>query len=529
VDRLSTLAAVRWRVAMRSGGRRWLVAVVLPALTLLSAATSVVVFFGIRVVQRAEPRLVAPLLSAAATALGLIWVFSPLLRGSAASGGPDLARLVHFPISPPSLVASSLLTRLLQPTVLVLVPPAIVLGLALVGPTAVLLPVLVALLLVLALVVASGELVGILLHALSRRRRLRDRVLLAGVALGLLLGFVPLILLGGGAAPLVRGVRELLARDVFALSPFAWGARAAVHAARGEADAYVASLGAAALALAGALALSTTLVQRMYRGELDLGRDETTDGVSSRAPLPGPVGAIIEKDLRMAWRDPRHRTIVLTGAATPLALLVLLWLGSAGRVTPGPLLVAASLLGVSTLGSNALALERRGVARLLGFPVDRFSIFVAKNTSALLLRTPAVMVIGAATTLLVGLRFVPAVLGVLWLTQLLAAAAENHLAVLLPLAVRAPGRHRPAPGWAACGLVVAAATVVATAVAVAVSLPFAFLIWLPHLLGEHRLWILTLPLALAGAVAVYGLVTEAAAALLARREPDLVARLLDEE
>jgi ABC-2 type transport system permease protein len=529
VDRLSALAAVRWRLAMRSGGRRQPVAVVLPALTLLSAAISVVVFVGIRFAERAEPQLLAPLLSAAATALGLVWVLSPLLTGVTTTDAPDLARLVHLPISPPRLVTSSLLARLLQPTVLALMAPAIVLGLALVGPTVVLLPVLLGLLLVLALVVASGELVGILLHALSVRRRLHDRVLLAGVALGLLLAFVPLALLGGGAAPLARGVRELLARDVFALSPFAWGARAAVYAARGDADACLGGLGAAVLALAAALALSTALVQRMYRGELDLGTDETTDGVSSHAPLPGAVGAIIEKDVRMAWRDPRHRTIVFSGAVTPLALLVLLWLGSAGHLTLGPLLVAASLLGASTVGSNALSLERRGLVRLLGSPADRFSIFVAKNTSALLLRTPTVMIVAAATALLVGLRLVPAVLALLWLTQLLAAAADNHLAVLTPSPSRAPGRHPRAPRSAASGLVAALATVVATVLALAVSLPFAFLIGLPHLLGEHRLWVLTLPLALAGAAAVYALLTAAAAALLARREPDLVARILDEE
>jgi len=59
--------------------------------------------------------------------------------------------------------------------------------------------------------------------------------------------------------------------------------------------------------------------------------------------------------------------------------------------------------------------------------------------------------------------------------------------------------------------------------ALAVSAPFAFLAWLPHLLGAPWLWAATLPLALAGAAGVYFMLTSGAARLLQRREPDLIA------
>jgi hypothetical protein len=65
--------------------------------------------------------------------------------------------------------------------------------------------------------------------------------------------------------------------------------------------------------------------------------------------------------------------------------------------------------------------------------------------------------------------------------------------------------------------------------ALAASSPFAFLVWLPHLLGEPWLWAATLPLALAGAAAVYFMATSGAARLLLRREPELLARLRGEE
>ena len=68
----------------------------------------------------------------------------------------------------------------------------------------------------------------------------------------------------------------------------------------------------------------------MYRGELDLGAPGT-DGTDarSRAILPGPIGALLEKDLRIVWRDPRQNAVVLSVLVSPLALvaLVLLCLG----------------------------------------------------------------------------------------------------------------------------------------------------------------------------------------------------------
>lgn len=534
MDRLIALVLVRWRLDLRAvtGQRVRLLAlfVAVPGLILLSAAGSFVVFAGVRFLESTRPELTLPVLSAGATALGLLWALSPLLAGMALTETHDLDRLLHFPIPLPTLVVSSLLANLLQSTVLALVPPLFFLGLAVAGPGGAILPAAFGLALALAFVVASGQLVGLVLHALSRHRHLHDRLLFVGVALGLLLSFLPLLLMSGAAAPLGRLARELLVRDVFALSPFAWGFRAAVHAGRGEADAFFGLALAAVLAVGALLALSTALVQRLYRGELDLGEGARRGTLGrSRVFLKGPVGALVEKDLRMVWRDPRQKAIILSGLVTPLILLVLVWHGSAGHVGPVPLLALASFAGLSTLGSNAFALERRGLPLLLGFPVERLLVLVGKNASALLLRVPAVLMIGAATALLAGFRFVPAVLVILWLTQLLAAAADNYLAVLFPIPVPAPGRNQDAPTSGSRGLGLAFMTMLAMVGALALSSPFAFLAWLPHLLEDHRLWVLTLPLSLAGAVGLYGLLTAGASALLMRREPDLLARVLGEE
>jgi ABC-2 type transport system permease protein len=529
-----TLAILRWRLDVRatlgSRGRFLASLLVVAGLVFLSVVASTFVLGGVRFMESAQPALTLPLLSAVATVLGVLWALSPLLGGVTLTETHDLERLLHYPVPLATLVASSFVASAVQLTVLAMLPPLLGLGLALAGPGPALLAALLGLALTLALVVASGHLVGIVLHALSRDRRLHDRVLFAGLAVGLLLSFLPLVLMSGAGAALGRVTAELLARDVFALSPYAWGVRAAVHAGRGEADAFLGWAGAAAMGVAAVLALSTALVQRMYRGELNVG-EGPGDGATlrSRAVLPGPIGALLEKDLRMAWRDPRQKAVVLTGLVALLVLLVVVWQGLAGPARPGVLLGLASFAGLSTLGSNALALERRGLALLLGFPVDRFSVFLAKNASTLLLRAPAVVMIAAGSAFLVGPRFVPAVVAVLWVTQLLAAAGDNFVAILFPVPVPAPGKNPNAPTSGMRGLAVALTTTFAMAAVLVLSFPFAFLAWLPYLLADHRLWTLTLPLALAGALAVYGMLTAGAAAFLARREPDLLARVLGEE
>ena len=79
------------------------------------------------------------------------------------------------------------------------------------------------------------------------------------------------------------------------------------------------------------------------------------------------------------------------------------------------------------------------------------------------------------------------------------------------------------------GLGGAAVAIGALFAALAVSSPFAFLVWLPHLLGARWLWLATLPLALAGAAGTYFMLTSLAARLVLRREPELVARAAGSE
>lgn len=532
MDRLIALLLLRFRLDARAviGARSRLLGllVAVPALALFSLAAAFLAATLARLLERAHPDLTLPALSALAATLGLSWAFSPLLAGLQATETHDLGKLLHYPVPLPTLVASSLLANVAQPMVLAQVPPLVALALGLAGPGPGFLLAASGLFLSLALALAAGQAVALGLHALSRHRRWSDRALTLGIVLGLALSLLPLLYLGGGPAAR-RFVLWLLHRDAFAAVPFAWGARAAVHAARGELGAFVAWTVLGVAAVAATVGASVAIARRLYRGELDLGDGSTRDARPARILLPGRVGALVEKDLRTAWRDPRLKAVVFGGVIGPLLVAVALWQGAGERLTPGVMLALGSFAGLGVLGSNAFALERQGLGLLFGFPVDRFLLLLGKNLGSMALRVPGAAVLALATALTVGPAFLPAVVVLVLLTQVVASAVDNYVSILAPIPVPRAGADPSAPSSGVRGLGGAALALAALLVSLVASAPFAFLVWLPHLLRVPVLWAATLPLALAGAAGVYFMLTSGAARVLQRREPELVARAAGSE
>jgi ABC-2 type transport system permease protein len=244
--------------------------------------------------------------------------------------------------------------------------------------------------------------------------------------------------------------------------------------------------------------------------------------------LPGALGALIEKDLRSAWRDPALKATLFMGLVGPLIFLV--FVSQAGSAETGTaILLLGSFVGLTGLGSNAFGFERRGVALLMGFPIDRFRLLLGKNLAALLYRLPGVLVLLAAGVFLAPLGYLPAAATIALATLLIAAAADNYLSILFPVAVPAPGKN-PYSGPSAGGRGFAAFALTAALIPgiLVVAGPFTFLAWLPVLLEWPRLWWGTLPLALSGAAAGYALLVAGAARLLAHRESGLLERILEE-
>ena len=534
MDRLIALVGLRLRLELRalSRARERAMGLLLmvPGLLMFAAAGSFVVFFGVRGLAGAAPDAVLPALSAGATVLGLFWVLSPLLTGVAFSEAHDMSRLLHFPIPLRTLAASSLLANLAQPMALAAVPILVSLALAVAGAGPLFPAALLGAVLTFVFILAAAQVGGLVLHGLARRRRFRDLALFLGLGLGFALSLGPLLLFSSGARPVRALARAAVATPLLALSPFAWGVRAAVHAGRGEWLPFAVNAGAAALAVVAALAAAAMLLERIHRGEVDLGQPGAREGHPARMWIPGALGALLEKDLRMTWRDPALKASLFMGLVGPLLFLVFLsqTRGQGGAGTG--FLLLATFVGVSAFGSNAFGLERRGIILLLGFGVERWRILLGKNVGAILLRLPGLVVLLAAGVVMAPLPLLPAAATIAAVTLILSAGTDNFPSILFPTV--APGAGRNPYGGAAAGSRGLGGVFLGLALltaALLLSSPFVFLAWLPLLLERPWLWALTLPLALAGAVSVYAMLVTAASRLLERREPELIERILGEE
>jgi putative transporter with 12 TMs len=532
VDRLIAIVLLRFKLELRAmlhaRERRLGLALAVPFLLLFAGVGSMVAYAGVRSLGHADADVVAPVLSAVATALGVFWILSPLLTGFALAETHDLTRLVHFPVPLPTLALSSLVANLAQPTVLAEVPIAFAIAVALAeGPT---LPLaLLGVMSTLLFFLAASQAAGLIMHALTRNRRLHDAALFVALGLGFVMSLLPMLILAGGLRPVAGGVaRAALEGDVFVLSPFAWGARAAVHGGRGELVPFALWLSAQWLAIVAAVAVSVLFIKRIYQGELKLGIAAARAATRARMFLPGATGALLEKDFRVAWRDPALKATLFMGLATPLVFFVIVTqTGAFGRSGTG-LLVLATWIGMSTFGSNAFGMERRGIALLLSFPLARWRLLLGKNLGGMLFRVPGLLALVLAGALLEP-SYVPAAMTIAACAMLVAAGADNFISILFPVAAPEPGRSPHAAAAAGGrGLVTALLSALLFTGAMLLASPFVVLAWLPVWAGDLSWWWIALPTAVLGAAATYALLVGGAEQLLLRREPELLERILGE-
>jgi hypothetical protein len=295
---------------------------------------------------------------------------------------------------------------------------------------------------------------------------------------------------------------------------------------RGQWGSFLLWAGLEVLAIVAVVGFSVGLVQRIHRGEVTT---VASDGRArrSRPFLPGSLGALIEKDLRMGWRDPAIRASVFMGLVAPLALLAAFSQMSNRHPTVSiPFL--AVFLGLSPFGSNAFGLERRGLALLMSFPMARWRILVGKNLASLLLRLPGLLAVFSVGLVLAPLEALPGAAAAVVVTLLLAVGADNFLSTLFPVPAPPVGGNPYAASSGSRGLGAALIAAAMLSGVTALALPFVFLAWLPTLLGAPALNVLALPLAVAGAAAVYTMLVLGAERLLVAREPELLERVLGE-
>lgn len=531
MDQLIALVGLRLRLDLRAllGARErlWGLVLALPFALVTALAVAGVTYVAVRAGAAHRPELLPALLSVVATVVGLLWALAPLASGVALSESHDLTRVVHFPVRPGLLVLASLVSNLIQPAVLLELPTVVALGLAL-SQGSLLLPLAcLGVWLSVVFTVIAGQTVGLLLHGVARQRRLQDALLFVGVGFAFAVSAGPFLLLSLGGRSLSRAADWLLASVLPALSPFGWGLRAALHAGRGELAAG-ALYALASLAATGVLiSACAVLVGRIYRGEADLGGSRTGRARPARALLAGQIGALLEKDLRVMWREPALKAALVLGLAGPLLFLFFMTRLSHAPPRSTTLFVFATLIGIGGLGANAFGFERRAIVSLFAFPVARWRLLVAKNLAAMALRLPGLVLLLLAGLLLAPASHLAAAATIVVTTLLVASGLDNYVSILMPVAVPPPGGNPyGGPQAGGRGLLGVFVNFAAVLVVLALAAPFTFLAWLPALLEQPVWGWLTLPLALAGALAAYAMLVAGAAALLERREPQMLARIL---
>jgi ABC-2 type transport system permease protein len=529
VDQLIAIVVMRWRMdvrgLLRSRGRTVAAAITLPFMLLFSTFAAMLVFGGLHALDGASPEALLPVVSAAATGFGLLAAVSPLLSGMTLAESHDVSRLLAYPVSSRTLATASMIANVTRPSVVAQLPVLLAAALA-VSRAAIRVPLAVAGMIESWLLVVSGaHIAALVLHGLARRRRLHDLFLVVGLLLGFVLSVAPFLLLIQGPGSLVTAVR-LASAGAFTLSPYGWGAQAAVHGGRGEAGAFLLFLALGGLAQMGAAGVESALIDRIHRGEMDLGGGASRR-LRARMALSGPLGALIEKDLRTAWRDPALRTVFVMGLAGPLLLFFALTRGGGSLGSEAPLFLMASFVGVSNFGANGLALERRGLSLLFSFPIEGWRILVGKNLAMLCFRLPGLLGLLVCALAFASPRNVPGAVTIAAVTLLLSAAADNFMAILFPFPAPAPGQNPYASG-SRRGLGGALVSLGFLLAAVVVASPFVFLVWLPFLVRVPWLSVMAEPLALAGATAVYGMLVAAAGRVLTKREGALLETVLGE-
>ncbi|MBN2368908.1 MAG: hypothetical protein JXO72_00300 [Vicinamibacteria bacterium] len=531
MDRLITLIALRFKLTLRAYLRSreslFGLLLVLPIMALFSLALAIGVFVVARGLARHDPRMLLSALSAFGTVFGMGWAFSPLLTGAAISEGHDLTRLARFPVSSLWLAGSALFAYSFEPAVWSPMLLTLALAAALSHGIEGFLPSLIGAALTLVFIVIMAQCAALGYEWVARRRKWHDRLLLVGFGLGVALSLAPLALFFGGARLAAGLYRFVVDSDPFVISPFSWGLRAAVHGGRGEILPFLLFGFLAMLACVLGFCASTALVRRMISSTGWSGAEARGRG-AERPPrfLPGEAGAVVSKDLRQIWRDPGLKAAMFMSLLAPLILLF--WLGRSSTMSAGSMLLLSFFVGIAPLGMNAFGLERRGIQLLMTFPAPRWKILVGKNAAALVMRAPGLVLLLIASFLMAPASMAASALATAAVLLLLSLAADGYLSILFPVTLPSPGRSphaRPAGGRGLGLFVVTSLTVGLVLVTAA---PFVLLAWLHLLLETPWIIVVTLPLALIGAVAAYAMLVGGAAHLLSRREDMLLERILGE-
>lgn len=484
------------------------------------------------------------------TAIYLMWLALPLLEFTV-NEGLDVSKLMPFPLTRLELMASLLLSTLLDIPMfgLMLVLLAVIIGWAVSVPVAIF--TILAMLVFYVQIVGMSQLVLALLMRTLQSRRFRDLSILVialfSTACYLSSQLVSRALSSGGFEAnlqnavfsrylqwLPPGYSASVVQDAFTGN---WGLALVWFAASIVAAIVVLYLWSQVLEHSlntpevGGSVRARTRRARTHGTAVELA-PATVGGSARQGFLSSQTITIALKEWKYFWRDPQLKAMLFQSVIY-VAIVVLYPIISATSGTSStnfsiglfsvPLAVFLSMF---ILSYNTLGMEREGLTTLFLFPIDPRRILLGKNLSVAMLGLAELillMIITAVLSRATNLVLPVFVVGLSVIATVLACG--NITSIFFPTKMRAYGRGFRATGYSSGnqGCIRGIISLAMMIVTVIVLLPVAAAAFVPVILHAEWMWVFCVPVALLYALAIYALVMWFAAPQLLKRAPEILA------
>ena len=559
-DKLRALLWLRWKMFTRGFTRRGAASGIIGLVSLVivvllcgggSAVGTFLAYQNLALPARTE------VLFLVLTAIYVLWICFPLLQINT-NEGLDISKLAQFPVTRAELMASLVLSTLLDP---ITVGLFLVLGAVVLGWSSSL---VIAVFAVLAMIIfyiqliAISQLVIALLQPLLHSRRFRDLSVIVLVLLGSSAYLLQFVLRSFVTTTLVAGISHVSYSPILQWFPPGMAARAVQQASIGNWGMAFLWLGALvgitivvlylwqifiSQSMIQAAEGSTQVKQNRRAKHIPqaIPEEYTIEGITSRRQswLPVQVRAIASKELIYFWRDPQLKAYLIRSLFSIIPLIIVFaypQINASQAVDSSyapnnhwleffiPNVVLFSLFSLSY---NTLGFERQSLTTLFLFPIPPKYILWGKNLVVIslgLLEVGILSVVVAAFTQSWDL-LVPT-LGIGITGVIIITAIGNFVSIFFPQQLRQVARGFRSNNTnlsAGNGCLQAITGLVALVVTLLVMIPVLLGIILPYITGAVWIWSISVPIALIYGIIIYAVVTNLVAPRMVDKTPEILA------
>ncbi len=524
---LRTLLWLRWRLLVRRLGSSTGAIIGFVALALLILPLAALASFGaavgFRYLLSNNPSGALTLLFYLLGGLYIVWSLLPLMQFTV-NEGLDVTKLVVYPLSRPEIMASLLITTLLDLPTLGLL--GFFAGVAIGWTSSLQQGVAIGLVLALFYVnmVGLSQTLLAALMGLLRSRRYRELSLLLFTGLGLSCSLGSQIVTRSAAAGTASfSFFETLSKfDIGSWLQFIPPGMAGRAVAAIASNQWTAAAAWSGILLVVALPVLWAWSAILERGlstaeEIGSGGRTRRRGAKSSSAIPqrdrsfapglslfpAPALAMCQKDLIYFWRDPQYKRRLLSALYFLGLILLPVFTGTGSVSSTSSLLLVPPVFLVISLTSYMFGYEGGAATTLSLFPVRAVDILLGKNLAVLSLGiAESILLVGLQSAISGNWSGAPTI-GVTLLAAMLAALGPGNLvAIFLPIRVArvALGRSQQDAGtsW-----VMGFLNTGAYLVTLILILPVAAALYLPQFFGHLEWRLFTIPLALLYSVGIY--------------------------